>query len=101
MVATIWRFRVPPAMTAEFERAYGPHGDWVRLFRRANGYLGTELMKLGGDDGVYLTIDRWRSENDFGAAKASLAPDYAELDRRCEAYTSEETWLGLHTLIET
>ena len=100
MVATIWRFRVPRASIAAFERAYAADGDWAQLFARAPGYVGTELMKLVGEDGVYVTIDRWRAEADFRAAKRLLENDYRALDRRCEAYTSEETWLGLHTLID-
>jgi hypothetical protein len=29
-----------------------------------------------------------------------LERDYAALDRHCDAYTSEETWLGLDTILE-
>jgi heme-degrading monooxygenase HmoA len=100
MIATIWRFRVPIECAATFERAYGPAGDWAELFARAPGYAGTELLKHDGEDGIYLTIDRWNSEGDFHAAKRMLERDYDELDRRCEAYTSEETWLGLYTISE-
>lgn len=96
MIATIWRFRVQPGKVDAFERAYGPHGDWARLFARAEGYAGTELLKLQGEASTYLTIDRWRNVGAFHQAKATLADDYAALDRCCEAYTSEETWLGLH-----
>lgn len=100
MIATIWRFRVPAGEIGEFERAYGPEGDWARLFARAGGYLGTELLKLDGEDGTYLTVDRWRSERDFHDAKIALKDDYDALDRRCEAYTCEETWLGLYAVKE-
>lgn len=96
MVATIWRFRVQPGKLDAFERAYGPHGDWARLFARADGFVATELLKLHGEPATYLTIDRWRSEDDFARAKTALADDYAALDRCCEAYTCEESWLGLH-----
>jgi heme-degrading monooxygenase HmoA len=96
MIATIWRFRVRPGKGDAFERAYGPHGDWARLFARAEGYAGTELLKLQGETATYLTIDRWLSAAAWHQAKAALAEDYAALDRCCEAYTSEETWLGLH-----
>ena len=98
MIATLWRFRVSPAEREAFERAYGPQGDWAQLFARADGYLGTELLRQ--DDGDYLTIDRWHSHADYERARAELAAEYAALDRRCEAYTSEETWLGLYTIIE-
>jgi heme-degrading monooxygenase HmoA len=100
VIATLWRFRVTPTSIADFERAYGPRGDWARLFARARGYAGTELLALDGEPGVYLTIDRWQSEADFRAAKALLEHDYDALDRRCEAYTCEETWLGLHAILD-
>lgn len=99
MVATIWRFRVQPGKLDAFERAYGPDGDWARLFARADGFIATDLLKLHGEPATYLTIDRWRCETDFTRAKAILADDYAALDRCCEAYTCEETWLGLHDVV--
>lgn len=100
MIATIWRFRVHPESIGVFERIYGPHGEWARLFARAQGYAGTELLRLDGDEPVYLTIDRWDSAADYHHATVELDTEYAELDLRCEDYTSEETWLGLHTLLE-
>lgn len=85
---------------AAFEAAYGPRGDWARLFGREAGYAGTELLRLDGDAPVYLTIDRWHDPAAFERAKQAFAVDYAELDRRCEALTSEETWLGLHAVVD-
>jgi heme-degrading monooxygenase HmoA len=100
MIATIWRFRVRPGKADAFERAYGPRGDWARLFARADGFVDTQLLKLHAEIATYLTIDRWRSEAHYHRAKAVLADDYAALDRCCEAYTSEETWLGLHAVMD-
>jgi hypothetical protein len=100
MIATIWRFRMRAEFAATFERTYGPAGDWVDLFTHAPGYAGTELLKHDGKDGIYLTIDRCNSEADFHAAKRMLEREYAALDRRCEAYTSEEIRLGLYTICE-
>jgi heme-degrading monooxygenase HmoA len=100
MIATIWRFRVPAESVVAFEIAYGPDGDWAQLFARAPGFRGTELLRLASEPGVYVTIDRWDSEADFHAAKRRLEQDYVALDRRCEAYTSEETWLGLYAVAE-
>ena len=99
MIATIWRFRVNADAVEAFERIYGPHGDWAQLFASAAGYAGTELLRLDGEERIYLTIDRWHSADDYKKAKVVLATDYAALDRRCEAYTSEETWLGLHSVL--
>jgi len=99
MIATIWRFRVPAGRVADFERTYGPHGDWAVLFAGAPGYIGTELLKLDGESS-YITIDRWRTEAEYQSARKRLEPEYAALDRRCEAYTSEETWLGLYAILD-
>ena len=38
--------------------AYGPEGDWARLFRTAPGFLGTTLLKGEGPPPEYLTLDR-------------------------------------------
>lgn len=34
----VWRFRPAAGREAEFVAAYGPAGDWARLFARARGY---------------------------------------------------------------
>jgi hypothetical protein len=100
MIATLWRFHVRPDSVVAFESTYGPRGDWTRLFERHDGYAGTELPRLDGDAPVYLTIDRWHDHAAFEGAKQAFAGDYAELGRRCEALTSEETWLGLHAVVD-
>jgi heme-degrading monooxygenase HmoA len=100
VIATIWRFDVQPDALDAFESAYGPHGDWAQLFARAPGYAGTELLRLESTDAVYLTINRWQTLADYERFKANLGDDYAELDRRCEAFTLDEAWLGMHTVME-
>jgi hypothetical protein len=42
---SLWEFRVNSGFVSEFKKAYGPDGDWARLFHRAGGYLGTELLR--------------------------------------------------------
>jgi hypothetical protein len=44
MYVVLWRFRPREGRQSEFERAYGPSGEWALLFRRSDGYLGTELL---------------------------------------------------------
>ena len=56
---------------AEFERVYGPDGEWAAFFRTGAGFIGTELLKDVEAPGRYLVIDRWESRdayNDFVAA---------------------------------
>ena len=90
----VWRYRVPAATRVEFVRRYADDGDWARLFARADGYLGTQLLQATGDDSTWLTLDRWRDEADWLAFRARHGDDYAVLDRTCEGLTSEEQDLG-------
>lgn len=93
-VAYLWTFEVAPGRTGDFERVYGPDGDWARLFARSAGYLGTELLKDSLRAGRYLTIDRWTSGSAFEAFKQEWKAEYAALDQACEALTVSETPLS-------
>jgi heme-degrading monooxygenase HmoA len=89
----IWRYRVRGDRTAEFERAYGPQGDWARFFARSPAYSGTRLYREAGDPAHYLTIDEWRSRADHDAFRAANEREYAAIDRRFEAWTESEECL--------
>jgi heme-degrading monooxygenase HmoA len=90
----IWSFSVEPANQPRFESLYGPEGRWVQLFRRASGYLGTELLRDRADPTRYLTIDRWESADAFRDFRAKFASEYEALDRECEGLTARESALG-------
>lgn len=92
--AYMWEFRVEPSCVEAFERHYAPAGSWALLFRRAEGYVGTLLLKDASEPLRYVTIDRWRSEKDYRAFRARFAREYDELDQECEALTTRETALG-------
>ena len=52
----------------QFERVYGPEGEWARFFRTGRGYIGTELLRDVEIPARYLVVDRWESRdayNDF------------------------------------
>jgi heme-degrading monooxygenase HmoA len=49
----------------EFERAYGPDGEWAEFFRDGDGYIGTELLRDVENPGRYLVIDRWESREAY------------------------------------
>ena len=51
----------------EFERVYGPNGEWAEFFRRGKGYIGTELLRDVEVPGRYLVIDRWESAESYNA----------------------------------
>jgi heme-degrading monooxygenase HmoA len=90
----VWRYRVPAERRADFERAYGPTGPWVALFGAAEGFLGMTLLRTLDDDGVYLTIDRWRSRGSFERFQEGFAAAYEALDRELDGLALEETRLG-------
>jgi len=94
-IAIVWEFIVPAANRARFEVTYGPEGDWARLFRHAADFRGTELLRDGERDGVYLTIDRWASAEAFDRFKRHFGADYLRLDGALEGLASRETRLGL------
>lgn len=94
MIVIVWEFRVHPGQAAGFERAYGPEGDWARLFQRSPAYRGTELLRDPQDPERYLTLDRWDGAADFEAFKAGNGDDYRRLDQACEPLCSEERLVG-------
>ena len=91
---TLWEFTVLPARLAEFESHYGPEGDWVRLFRRGTGYLGSELLQDRANSLRYLTIDRWEIIEAWRAFRSRFAEEYERLDREFEGLASREAALG-------
>ena len=92
--AYAWEFQVAPGQSGPFENAYGPHGDWARLFSRDPEYLGTWLLRDPRQPDRYVTIDRWRSQEARDRFVRRFRADYDELDRRCDALTLAERWIG-------
>lgn len=97
MIALVWRYEVKEDARTAFETTYGPDGAWAKLFARADGYCGTELLRA--TDGVYLTIDRWRTLEDFAAFLAVHREAYEALDRATEGWTASEQKLGDYQIL--
>jgi len=91
---TLWEFSIRESRRAEFESCYGPAGDWARLFGRAPGFIGTELLRDRGDPLRYVTIDRWASIEDWRAFRTRFAAEYEHLDHACETLTAREAPFG-------
>jgi heme-degrading monooxygenase HmoA len=94
MYAIIWRYHVKPKAIDAFTAAYGADGDWARLFRLDEGFLGTELYRGADSDDVFITIDRWLSRDHFTRFMQRLGDAYAALDERLEGLTLFEARLG-------
>lgn len=96
MFVVVWQFEIAEEKIVDFEGAYGPDGAWAQLFRSSPEYLGTELLRDAYVSGVYLTIDRWASDEAFRSFRKDHDSEYEKLDRACDALTSRETRIGAY-----
>jgi heme-degrading monooxygenase HmoA len=94
MYIILWAYNVRPGAEAAFETLYGPSGEWVALFQKADGFLGTELLVAANASRRYLTIDRWESEASYEQFRSAYAGAYEMIDRAAEGLTESETRLG-------
>lgn len=90
----LWEFQVAPDRVAEFERLYGAGGDWVRLFRRAPGYVRSELHRDLADERRFVSIDYWETRAAWDDFRARFAAEFAALDAAGEALTLREAEIG-------
>ena len=94
MFLTLWEFEVKSGCEELFERAYGPGGDWVELFRRDRRYRGTRLLRDVAQKRVYVTIDMWTSRQAYEEFRENNLAEYARIDRRSEDLTAGEKHLA-------
>ncbi len=90
----LWKFTVREECIQDFTLAYGSNGDWANLFERAEGFLGTELLRSSDEPNVFLTIDRWESVASFDIFRRRFDTEYKKLDAKFEGYTLSEHKLG-------
>jgi len=62
--------------TDEFEKVYGPDGEWAEFFRAGAGYVGTELLRDLEIPGRYLVLDRWESRDAYNAFVEANSDEY-------------------------
>jgi heme-degrading monooxygenase HmoA len=86
----VWEYEVPDDRAEVFAAAYAPDGAWGQMFGRAAGFLGTELYRDAARDGRYLTIDRWRNEQDWRSFLHVFGSAYESLDAQFEGLAVAE-----------
>ena len=96
----VWEFEVASEHAAAFESAYGPDGEWARLFGQDPGYLGTDLLRDRDRPGRYLTIDHWLAAAVREAFREVRRDELAELDARCAGLTEAERPLGEFDVVD-
>jgi hypothetical protein len=94
MFVALWEFEVKPGCEERFEKAYGPDGDWVRLFRSDTHYYETRLVRDSFRRGVYLTMDFWESREAYEEFMAGHTTEYEAMDEAGAALTISERRVG-------
>ena len=94
MYTTVWEYHVAAGREQEFEQLYGDTGEWVKLFRTAPGFIRTLLWRDVADPTRYLTLDRWRSADDYAAFREASVTAYARIDTAGQDLTQAERHLG-------
>ena len=90
----VWEFVVRQSELEKFQEKYGPEGSWARFFRGSAGYIKTELVKGVEANGRFLTLDYWRSEEEFVRFREENLAEYERLDKEFAGLTESETRLG-------
>jgi heme-degrading monooxygenase HmoA len=84
----------------EFERVYGPDGEWAEFFRQGRGFVGTELLRDVEQPGRFLVVDRWESRDAYNAFAEQHREEYMRrvdetvflYDRELRLGTFENVW---------
>ena len=92
MIALVFSYeaRDPP----EFERVYGPDGEWAQFFRGGRGYIGTELLRDVETPGRYLVVDRWESAEAYNTFVAEHRDEYMQRADETAFHHLQELRLG-------
>jgi heme-degrading monooxygenase HmoA len=99
VIALVFSYEVRE--TAEFERVYGPDGEWAAFFRQGRGYIGTELLRDIEAPGRYLVIDRWESADAYNVFVAEHREEYMQrVDAARFRYDSELRFGTFETIFD-
>lgn len=90
----IWEFRIRRASRKNFMDAYGPEGEWAKLFSSDKNYIGTELIHYLNAPRTYWTLDFWTSRRAYENFRKRNAAEYKRIDALCENLTESEREIG-------
>lgn len=94
MFVYIWEYEVRPKRREAFLKNYSPDGTWATLFRKARGYLRTQLLEDRVDPCRFVTIDTWETPEHHEAFRRDFASEFQRLDHHCESLTVSESLIG-------
>ena len=90
----IWEYIVKDQCLTEFEKTYGPEGDWVQLFKKAKGYIATDLHRDVSNANRFVTVDSWNTKEDRDNFRKEYSKEFELLDEYCERFTEQEKPIG-------
>ena len=95
MIVLVFSYDVRDTVdAAEFERVYGPEGEWAQFFRQGTGYVGTELLRDLEVPGRWLVLDRWESREAYNAFVEAHRDEYIRRVDETVAYYDQELRFG-------
>lgn len=92
--AYMWEYTVKTEYKMTFEEFYSPGGRWTQLFKKAKGFIRTELFHDELDSVKYITIDYWVSKSHQNEFILTYANDYKQLDTECAMFATKERYVG-------
>ena len=90
----IWQYQVKSGSEEDFEKMYGPEGDWVQLFRLDSDYSQTMLLKDSSGRRIYQTLDFWNSKESYEGFYNKNEIEISRLDQIGDELTLSERLLG-------
>jgi quinol monooxygenase YgiN len=99
--AVIWEFEVKPEKLSTFEELYGPHGEWVQLFRQGTGFLHTNLVRDIEKSNRYLVLDYWQSRAHYLEFREAFNQPYDTLNEFSRFCLIKERLLGAFEVRES
>ena len=99
MFLVLWEYEVKPGSEKQFEKVYGPAGDWAQLFRTDSHYRETRLLHDPFRSNVYLTLDFWTSRDSYEKFMATHKAEYQAIDSLGESFTVNERRVGVFALV--
>ena len=81
MFLALWEFEVKSGCTERFQGAYGPQGEWVRLFRTDPSFIQTRLLQDSAAPNKFVTLDFWQTRDAYESFKELNRTAYAAVRR--------------------
>jgi len=100
MFVALWEFEVKPGCEKRFQKAYGPEGDWAKLFRNDSNRQETRLLHDPEHPAMFLTLDFWTSRQAYESSMAEHAAQYKRLDAAGKKLTRRERSIGWFESLE-